>query len=469
MQVSTAAEAAAGEMSGNTVTVSTQSHNNHDNNYNSEESKRKFASKLTRSSRWLCLPKQRATSSRAFACFKMFLCIFFIAMFFFEIALNILCIKYYRDRVQDLRDSEIWPPRTRIQVESTNGHFFLFTTLMVGTAILIGILAIFMENLIMLAGYAYVHGIVTGFEIIGAWQSYDQQVVIRKIIGVAPEPIMVILALVFANMCRNNERALAKSPMFKQLMAAKAGKGETMSDPNHRLAGEDENDDDKNNNDKKTKQPTVAIEMEKGHVNNAFDSTDEVDPRQGVTSSSSSASSYSSLSNEKKLLQEQVTSSSAVTVLVDGKTRISVTGHESSGGSMQQVDDLADPVNHGDSPEGDGAPCDEDHSNEQTASPAAAATAEEGKQVEGQKDEKNEGDNETRGEEKEEAKATDESERHSSISSSEQDTSDWCPSSSMSSRMKGASVVGYEEKASASKNESNQMKRECKSNESRIL
>lgn len=466
MEVSTATTAA-GEMSSNTVTVSTQSHNNH----NSEESKRKFASKLTRSSRWLCLPKQRATSSRAFAYFKMFLCIFFIAMFFFEVALNILCIKYYRDRVQDLRDSEIWPPRTRIQVESTNGHFFLFTTLMVGTAIAIGILAIFMENLIMLAGYAYVHGIVTGFEIIGAWQSYDQQVVIRKVIGVAPEPLMVILALIFANMCRNNERALAKSPMFKQLMAAKAGKGETMSDPNHRLANEDDDDTNNNNDNHSNKQQsTVFIEMEKGHVNNAFDSTDEVDAVKSVssTSSSSSSSSYSSLSKEKKeSLGEQVTSSSSVTVLVDGKTRISVTGHESSGESMIQADDLADPVHHGDSPEGDGAPCDEDRSNEQVNETAQ----EEGKQVEGLKEEKNEGDNEgirkEVSEENEPARANDE--RHSSISSSEQDTTDWCPSSSMSARIRGASVVGYEEKVSPSKSESNQMKRECKSNESRIL
>lgn len=186
---------------------------------------------------WLFLPKQ-VSASRGFACMKMFLLSLFLTCFVYEVYLTVLNIKYYRERVQDLRVSSIFPSRSEIQVESTHAHFFLFTGLMNAAAILVGVWGILMEYLIALAAYAYFHGIVIGFEVIGAYMSDDAGVATRKGAAVLPEPILVILALVFAHMIRVAEKEMASSPEYKKKMAQRAGKGETAAHADYVLSAD---------------------------------------------------------------------------------------------------------------------------------------------------------------------------------------------------------------------------------------
>lgn len=309
--------------SSSTAAVSTGSFNNNNNDKNINNDVK--VKEINKENKWICLPKRVNGSSRTFMVFKLFLCFFFTASFIYEVSFNVICVKHYNSKIRELRDSEIWPPRTRIQVESTNAHFFLFTALMVGGAVLVGIFAILTENLIILGGYSYIHGVVVGFEIMGAWQSYDREIIIRKSLGIAPEPIMIILALLFAHMCRNNERSLSKSPLFKQFMATKAGKGETMSDPNYKLGAELELQNEQNNNNninEKDKKITLNDE-EKGYVNDAFDQkTEEFNKSIDKNNATSTTSSYSSLPEAEKEMAKDI--ASPVTVTVDDKTRIAV-------------------------------------------------------------------------------------------------------------------------------------------------
>jgi hypothetical protein len=215
-------------------------------------------------------------------------------------------LKLYRDKVEDIKVSSVWPSRSEIQVESTHAHFFLFTGLLNGAAILIGCWGILMEYLIILAGYCYIHSVVIGFEIIGAWQSGDLDVAKRKGLGILAEVPLVLLALLYAHMVRESERRLAHSPLYKKKMAERAGKGETMADPNYQLPSEKK----KNSKD-----------LERGYENSATDfgePTITTNPSPSTSGTSSrSMSMASAASNENEV----------VTVLTTGgKTRIAVKG-----------------------------------------------------------------------------------------------------------------------------------------------
>ena len=83
-----------------------------------------------------------------------------------------------------------------------------------------------MEYLVVLAAFSWMVGVCFFFEVIGAWQSGDEQVQIEKAIQVAPEPLMMIMGLIFAHMIRVCEKKLAESPMYKQRIAALKAKGE---------------------------------------------------------------------------------------------------------------------------------------------------------------------------------------------------------------------------------------------------
>jgi len=211
---------------------------------------------------WLCLPKQQ-TATKTFCAVKIFLQIVFFACFIFQTISTVYYLKYYRDRVQDIKVSSVFPSRSEIQVETTHSHFFLFTGLMNGAAIAIGIWGIWMEYLIILVGYCYIHSVVIGFEVIGCWQSYNLEIAKQKGVGILTEAPLVLLALLFAHMVREAERQLANDPLYKKKMAQRAGKGETMSDPNYVIPEKDK----KGKNAKETRLS--------GMDNLALDMTDE--------------------------------------------------------------------------------------------------------------------------------------------------------------------------------------------------
>lgn len=249
----------------------------------------------------LCLPKQE-TATRSYACVKLFLLTVFATCFVYEVILTVVFIKEYRDRVQDLKVSSVFPSRSEIQVESSHAHFFLFTGLMNAAAVMCGFWAVLMEYLIALAAYVYVHGFIIVFEAMGAWRSNDAGVAARKGAALLPEPFLVIFALIFAHMVRVAEKELASSPLYKKKMAERAGKGETMCDPDYQLASD--------RNDNHLKSVTVIG----GQVNPAL-----------VREETTSVHDDSSSGNSSRSQSVSSAASHDVTVLTsDGRTRISI-------------------------------------------------------------------------------------------------------------------------------------------------
>lgn len=181
--------------------------------------------------KWLCLPKQ-TTATKAYACTKVLLMLIFLMVFVFEVYWTVTCMRVYRQKIVDLKAATRWPSRSEIQVYSTHSHFFLFTGLLSGATVLIGFWGILMEYLVVLAAFSYIQGGIVFFEIIGAMQSNDEDVQLFKAFGIAPEPILVILGLVFAHMIRVCERKLAESPLYKKQMADRMSKGETGTNVN---------------------------------------------------------------------------------------------------------------------------------------------------------------------------------------------------------------------------------------------
>lgn len=170
-----------------------------------------------------------------------------------------------------------------------------------------------MEYLIILAGYCYIHSVVVGFEIIGAWQSNDWSVARNKGIGILAEIPLILLALFFAHMVRESEKRLAQSPLYKKKMAERAGKGETMSDPNYQLPSE-----------KKTK--GKEIDIENGQDNLALDRDEDTGNMPGGTMNPSPSTSGTS-SRSMSMASAASGADDVVTVLTSqGRTRISVKG-----------------------------------------------------------------------------------------------------------------------------------------------
>ena len=268
--------------------------------------------------KWLCLPKQ-PTATKGFLCMKVFLLIVFTIIFWFQVVHTVYFLKLYRNRVDDIKVSSVWPSRSEIQVESTHAHFFLFTGLLNGAAILIGSWGILMEYLIILAGYCYIHSVVVGFEVIGAWQSNDWDVAKRKGVGILAEIPLILLALFFAHMVRESEKRLAHSPLYKKKMAERAGKGETMSDPNYQLPSE-------------KKMKGKEIDIEAGQDNLALE-RDEEDtgnvPGGTMNNDATNPTPSTSGTSSRSMSMASATSGAddVVTVLTsEGKTRISVKG-----------------------------------------------------------------------------------------------------------------------------------------------
>jgi len=234
---------------------------------------------------WLCLPKQQ-TATKTFCAVKIFLQIAFFASLIFQLIITVYYLKYYRNRVQDIKVSSVFPSRSEMQVETTHAHFFLFSGLMNGAAIAVGIWGIWMEYLIILAGYCYIHSVVIGFEMIGCWQSYNLEVAQQKGVGILTEVPLVLLALLFAHMVREAERKLANDPLYKKKMAQRAGKGETMCDPNYVIPEKDK----KRKNAKETRLS--------GMDNPALDMTDEGGVNQQQSEKSASINTSRSVSIE---------------------------------------------------------------------------------------------------------------------------------------------------------------------------
>ena len=116
-----------------------------------------------------CFAKKKQ-STFFFSAFKCFLCIICSLAFIYEMTLCTLFVKHYLDVIQDLRDTNIWPARTTIQVESANGHFFLINAIILGPIIVVALAGVIRERLIIRPSFSYAYTVTTGFQLIGAWQ-----------------------------------------------------------------------------------------------------------------------------------------------------------------------------------------------------------------------------------------------------------------------------------------------------------
>ncbi|KAI1296763.1 hypothetical protein HDE_05005 [Halotydeus destructor] len=175
--------------------------------------------------KWLCLPKQKYAST-CYGATKMLLLTFFLMVIIVNIAWTVICMRTYRQKVVDLKATR-WPSRSEIQYYTTHSNFFLFSGIMSASIFTVGLWGILMEYLVVLAAFSYMCGVCFGFEVIGAILSGDSEVQLYKAFGVAPEPLMLVLGLVFAHMIRVCERKLAEDPQYKKKMAEMKSKGET--------------------------------------------------------------------------------------------------------------------------------------------------------------------------------------------------------------------------------------------------
>lgn len=237
-------------------------------------------------------------------------------------------MKIYRNKVADIKASSLFPSRSEIQVYSTHSHFFLFTGLMAAGAVLVGFWGILMEYLVIIVGYCYIHTVSTLFEVIGAYFSEDDQVAVYKVYGVFPEPFLILFGLIFAHMVRVGEKEMASSPLYKQKMAARAGKGETMAYV--QTTGIEVSNNNNNNSMAPTPMSPGVVNQEvvnqevvnRGIVNQGLDLSGEevakdVSKRPSPSSSGNSSRSHSDVEVN-------------VTVVTDGSTKLQVASDSNS-------------------------------------------------------------------------------------------------------------------------------------------
>lgn len=225
---------------------------------------------------------------------KLSLLIIFLATFIFETGWSVYCMKIYRDKVADVKASSLFPSRSEIQVFQTHSHFFLFTGMMAAGAVAVGIWGILMEYLVIIVGYCYIHTVCTLFEVIGAYFSEDDQVAKYKVFGVFPEPFLIMFGLIFAHMVRVGEREMASSPLYKQKLAARAGKGETQAYIAPSSGIEEKRSDKKIMSTRSPGMINQGLDLsEEEHVSKMADENDGDDRRQPSPSSSGNSSSRS--------------------------------------------------------------------------------------------------------------------------------------------------------------------------------
>lgn len=120
-------------------------------------------------------------------------------------------INYYQDKMEN-------EAKTVQQLELCKTHiqFFLFTAVFALCIVLVCFVGLLRENATMLYGYSLCLFIEFLFEVMGAFKSYDQEVLTFKLISASFEPLIVIFTWGFAMMIKNLEQDLVDKQIYEQ-------------------------------------------------------------------------------------------------------------------------------------------------------------------------------------------------------------------------------------------------------------
>ncbi|KAI1296623.1 hypothetical protein HDE_04864 [Halotydeus destructor] len=156
-----------------------------------------------------CLPSS-PTAGTMYLMSKLLLLTLFSAVF---------CLVVYHDTVnmshfKGLITSGL--SRSKKQVYQNHVHFFLFTCVWMLVGQVIGLWAIIMEFVPVMVAYTFIIGAGLVFQLLGAWQSHDNDVLYGQLIGAVPFPIMIVLILTFAHYTKKSQSHLASLPLYRR-------------------------------------------------------------------------------------------------------------------------------------------------------------------------------------------------------------------------------------------------------------
>jgi len=160
---------------------------------------------------------------------KLLMILVFVVYTIFVIVWTFFTMKYYRDKISDL---EVKNPfgnfkstaetiqyilsGREIQKLQTHTHFFLFTGLFLLGSSLIAIYGILKELISLLVGFILMQALCVIFEYVGAVKSNDETVMNFKQSSLVLQPMLMVLAAIYAFMIRRMEAKLASEPAYRQ-------------------------------------------------------------------------------------------------------------------------------------------------------------------------------------------------------------------------------------------------------------
>lgn len=153
------------------------------------------------------------TATRTFAVIKILLLLIYITALCAEIGYTYYTILGFKEKVAA---STI---RSQIQIFKTHWQFFLFTGIWLTIIQILVIWAVALEYVPVLVAYSFGTLGAMGFQLIGAFNSLDDDVLWSQIYGTIPEPFLILFALLFSRMVKQQENHLANLPLYRRTMA----------------------------------------------------------------------------------------------------------------------------------------------------------------------------------------------------------------------------------------------------------
>ena len=164
-----------------------------------------------------------------FTCTKLLMIAVYLTYITFVIVWTFYTMQYYKDKINDLNIKNPYGSfkttsetiqyilsGREIQKLQTHRHFFLFTGLFLLASALIALYGILKELVSLLVGFILMQALSLVFEYVGAVKSNDETVMNFKLSSLVLQPMLMILAAVYAYMIRRQEQRMAGEPAYRQ-------------------------------------------------------------------------------------------------------------------------------------------------------------------------------------------------------------------------------------------------------------
>lgn len=164
-----------------------------------------------------------------FTCTKLLMLLVFLVYISFVTCWTFYTMQYFKEKINDLNlknpygnfkstsetISYILSGR-EIQKLQTHRHFFLFTGLFLLGSSLIAVYGVLKELVSLLVGFIIMQALSAVFEYVGAVKSNDETVMNFKYCSLILQPLLMLLAAIYAFMIRRMEQKLAAQPAYRQ-------------------------------------------------------------------------------------------------------------------------------------------------------------------------------------------------------------------------------------------------------------